>query len=98
MATKLTTPNDLKDDTRDKYTIKEVLETFINNSPNYLEDEEHREVINAVIIYQTEDGFAHSELHFSNIVNLIGAIETTKQHLLLELLSSGEISYPDDDD
>lgn len=95
MSIKIVSSDNLIEFPKDRFTVKEVLETFLKNAPKD-EDSQDR-ILNSVIVYQTESGFAHAVLHGNGITNLIGSVEATKQFLLLELFGSGDISYDDDD-
>ncbi len=79
-----------------KWTMHEVLQEFSDRLPK--EDETLPEIVNATIIYETSDGFAHAVLHDGHIIHLIGALESAKGYLLGAVLSNGEMIYEDEED
>ncbi len=77
-------------------TAKETLTTFLKQLPK--DERNDFTVLNACVIYQTADGFAHNMLNYDGIMGMVGALECAKAYFLAILLQSGEIEYPEGDD
>ncbi len=77
-------------------TPEEVLKTFLKQVPK--DQRGDYTVVNACVIYQTADGFAHNMLNYDGIMGMIGALECAKAYFLTILLQSGEIEYTEGDD
>ena len=96
MAIKLVEKDNVSKLPKNKWTMKEVLNIFEKRLLINGEESKDENVINAVIMYQTNDGFSYSTLNFDTYLGLLGVIELVKARMMDEYLDYG-LTYTTDE-